>query len=128
VAAPGLLVAGQQRLLVGLQEQHAVAHAGGAQVVQHGRQALEVAAAAGIGDDGGARHLGPLVDEQVDQRTDHLRRQVVHAEVALILEGGHRGRLSGPREPRDDHEIRERGTPHRVARSGVRAGGHLLKA
>src|SRR3712207_7258637 len=45
------------------------------------------------------------------QPADHLRRQVVDAEVAGVLEHVHRGRLAGAREPGDDHEILEHGPP-----------------
>ncbi len=96
VAAAGLLVAGEQRRLVGLEEQHAVLDPALAQVVEHRRQALEVAPATDVGDDRRARHLRAAVREQLDQRPDHLRGQIVHAEVALVLERRHRGRLARP--------------------------------
>src|SRR5262249_17075188 len=51
--------------------------------------------------------LRPPVPEQLGQRADHLRGEVVDAEVALVLEHRHRGRLPRPREPRDDHQVSE---------------------
>ena len=42
VAAAGLLVAGQQRLLVGVEEQDPVQDTGGAEVVEHRGEPLEV--------------------------------------------------------------------------------------
>ena len=107
VAPARLLVARQQRLLVGVEEQHPMGDAGRPEVVEHRGQALEVAAAADVGDDRRVLHLRARVHEQVHERADHLRGQVVHAEVALVLERGHRGRLAGAREPGDDHQIDE---------------------
>ena len=49
--------------------------------------------------------LGPLVLEQLRELADHLRRQVVHAEVAGVLEAGHGLRLAGAREAGDDDEV-----------------------
>jgi hypothetical protein len=86
-----LLVAGQQGLLVRFQEQHPVRHAARAQVVEDRLKSLEVAAAADVRDNGGARDLRSLVSEQLHEGADHLRRQVVDAEIALILERRHRG-------------------------------------
>ena len=105
VTAASLLVPREQRLLVGLEEQHAVRNPARAKVIEHRREPLEVRSAAYVGDDRRARHLGTLVHEQVDERTDHLRGQVVDAEVTLVLEHGHRGRLPGSREAGDHHEV-----------------------
>src|SRR5947208_547554 len=109
VTAAGLLVSRQQRLLIGLQEKHPVCDPACAQIVEHLRQSLEVGPAAHVGDDCRPHHLRAFVPEQLDQRPDHLRRQVVHTEVALILERRHGRRLAGSREAGDDHQVGERG-------------------
>jgi hypothetical protein len=116
-----LLVAPQQRLLVGVEEEHAVGHAERAEVRQHRAQRLEELAAADVGDDGRTAHLGATVDEEVDEPADHLRRQVVDAEVAVVLEDVHRGRLAGPGEAGDDDEVLEARGPVRV----LRRDGHV---
>ena len=122
VAAPGLLVPGEQRLLVGLQEQDAMGHAGGPETVEHARQARKVTAAAHVGHHRRPGDLRTGVHEELDQRADHLRGEVVHAEVALILEHRHRRRFAGPAEPGDHHEIRER-----QALVGIRGLGRGLR-
>ena len=109
VATPRLLVPRHQRLFVGVEEQHAMRDAGGPQVVEHRREAIEVLAAADVGYDCGVLDLRARMHEQVDKRADHFRRQVVDAEVALVFEGGHRGGLSGAREPGDDHQVDQGG-------------------
>ena len=109
MAPARLLVARQQRLLVGLEEQDPVKDAQLAQIVEDRGEALEVAAAAHVRDDRRALHLGPLVHEQLDQRADHLRWEIVDAEVARVLERGHRRRLAGTRKAGDHDEIGQRG-------------------
>ncbi len=105
MAPARLLVAVDQRLLGGLEEQHVVIQPERVEIVDDGLQRLEVDAAAHVGDDGGALDLGALVHEQLDQRADHLRRQVVDAEVAGVLEHVHRRRLAGAGEAGDDDEV-----------------------
>jgi hypothetical protein len=78
------------------------------EVLEHRAQRLEVVAAAHVGDDGRALDLRALVDEQLDQRADHLGRQVVDAEVPGVLEDVHGRRLAGARVARDDDEVLER--------------------
>ena len=117
VAAAGLLVAGHQRLLGGLEEQHAVVQAQRVQVVDDRPQRLEVDAAAHVGDDRRALDLGALVHEQLDQRADHLRRQVVDAEVARVLEHVHRRRLAGAGEAGDHHQVLEARLEDRLAQT-----------
>ena len=46
--------------------------------------------------------------EQLDERADHLRGQVVDAEIALVLEHRHRGGFARAGEPGDDHQVGER--------------------
>ena len=67
VAAAGLLIAGQERLLVGLEEQHAGVDAGALELADDLDEAGEVAAPARVGDDGRPLHLRPLVHEQLGQ-------------------------------------------------------------
>ena len=91
-------------------------------------QRLEVNAAAHVGDNGGALDLGALVNEQLDQRADHLRGEIVHAEVAGVLEHVHRRGLAGARIARDDNEVlqtrHDRRSACRLGRHGP-CGGHL---
>ncbi len=125
VAAAGLLVAVHERLLGGLQEQHVVVEAERLEVVDDRLQRLEVDAPAHVGDDRGALDLGALVHEQLDQRADHLRGEVVHAEVAGVLEHVHRRRLARAGEAGDHHELLEARLHDRLARecaSGLRSG------
>ena len=105
MAAAGLLVARHERLLGGLEEQHVVGDAERVEIVHDRTQRLEVDAPAHVRDDRGALDLGALVHEQLDQRADHLRRQVVDAEVARVLEHVHRRRLARAGEARDHHEV-----------------------
>ena len=132
MAAARLLVAGEQRLLVGVEEQHAVARRRArSRSSSTALERLEVVAAAHVGDDRRALDLRALVHEQLDERADHLRRQVVDAEVARVLEDVHRRRLAGAREAGDDDEVLEprarvqRRRRRRRRGSGVRvvAGG-----
>ncbi len=90
MAATGLLVAIEQRLLVGLEEEELRWQATGLEVIQHLQQILEVLATANVGDDGGVLHPAALVPEELTEAVDHSRRQVVDAEVAPVLEGGDR--------------------------------------
>src|SRR5271166_615257 len=105
MAPARLLVASHERLLGRLEEQHVVAQAERVEVVDDRAQRLEVDAAADVGDDGRALDLRTLVDEQLDQRADHRRREVVYAEVAGVIEHVHRGRLARAREAGDHDEI-----------------------
>ncbi len=128
MAAAGLLVARGERLLGGLQEQHVVGDAERLQVLDHRCERLEVDASAHVGDNGGALDLGALVHEQLDQRADHLGRQIVDAEVAGVLEHVHRRGLAGAREARDDDEVLQTRHDGRSARRTGRhgpGGGHL---
>ena len=109
VAPARLLVAAPQHLLVGLQEDQSVAHPALVEVAQHLDQPVEELPAAHVAHDGRGLHLRPLVHEQLGQRADHLRRQVVDAEVAGVLEDRHRGRLPGAGVPGDDDEVVQAG-------------------
>src|SRR3954454_13156888 len=102
---PRLLVALAEVLLVGGEEDHAVHHARRGQLVDHARERGQILAAARVAHDRRELDLGALVHEQLRERADHLRRQVVDAEVAGILEHVHRRRLAGARQAGDDDEI-----------------------
>src|SRR3954471_8227907 len=115
VPAARLLVAREERLLVGVEEEDAVVQAEGGEVVENGAERLEVVAPADVGHDGRALDLRALVHEELDERPDHLGREVVDAEVARVLEDGHGGRLAGAGVTGDDDEVLE-------ARVGVEAG------
>ena len=54
-----------------------------------------------------ARPSSPRATNSSTSAADHLRRQVVDAEVARVLEHVHRRRLAGAREARDDDEVLE---------------------
>src|SRR5262249_46623153 len=75
------------------------------QLVEHRQQVLEVLAASHVGDHGRPLDAAPLVLEQLAERADHPRRQVVDAEVAAVLEGGDRLRLARARVTRDHHQL-----------------------
>src|SRR3954447_17256173 len=95
---PRLLVALDEVLLVGGEEDDAVHHAGRGQLVDHARERGQILAAARVAHDRRELDLGALVHEQLRERADHLRRQVVDAEVAGVLEHVHRRRLARARE------------------------------
>ena len=106
VAAAGLLVAVDQRLLVGLEEERrSGSRPSRPSSSSTSTQVVEVVAAAHVGDDRGALHAAALVAEQLAERADHPRRQVVDAEVAPVLEGGDRLRLAGPRVAGDHDQL-----------------------
>ncbi len=105
VAATGLLVAVEQRLLVGLEEEQLRLQPVAAQLLDHLDQLLEVLAAAHVGDDRGALDAAALVAEELAEAADHPRRQVVDAEVAAVLEGGDRLRLAGAGVAGDQDEV-----------------------
>src|SRR5206468_789463 len=71
------------------------------QVLEDVQQLVEVLATANVGDDRGALHAAAGMAEQLAERVDHPRRQVVDAEVAAVLEGGDRLRLAGAGVPGD---------------------------
>src|SRR5215207_7063664 len=104
VAAAGLLVAVEQGLLVGLEEEDHRPQPFGLEVVEHLQQVVEVLTAAHVGDDRGALDAAALVAEELAEAGDHPRRQVVDAEVAAVLEGGDRLRLARARVAGDDDE------------------------
>jgi hypothetical protein len=116
VAAARLLVAVDKDLLGCLEEQQPVRKAALLHVGEHLGEALEVGAAADVAHDRRLFDLRPLVGEQLGERADHLGRQVVDAEVAGVLEAGHRLRLAGAREAGDHHEVVHR-------RRALRLGG-----
>ena len=123
VAPARLLVAREQRLVVGAEEDQPVRDVVGAQRLDHARELGEVLAAAQVADHGGALDLRAVVHEQPGQRADHLGREVVDAEVAGVLEHVHRRRLPGPGLARDDHEVDE----VRLRRRGaVAAHGRII--
>jgi len=105
VTPAGLLEALDQHLLGGVEEEDPVCDPTPVELVEHAEHALEVGAAADVAHHCRPLHLAPLVGEQPRQRADHLGREVVDAEVAGVLEAGHRLGLPGAGEPGDDHEI-----------------------
>ena len=102
MAAAGLLVAVDERLLVGLEEEDLGLEPVCVEVVQDLDQLVEVVAAAHVGDDRGPLDAAARVAEELTEAADHPRRQVVDTEVAAVLEGGDRLRLAGPGVAGDD--------------------------
>jgi hypothetical protein len=105
MTAAGLLESIQQRLLVGLEEDHRRLQARVGQLPQHLLQLLEVVAPANIGDHRSAAHAASLVAKELAERADHSRRQVVDAEVTAVLEGRDRLGLARTRVPGDHDEV-----------------------
>ena len=86
VTTARLLEAPHQRLVGGLEEDERVLDAALVQLVEQLLEAAEVLAAADVADDRHAVDLAALAAEEVDERRHELRRQVVDAEVAGVLE------------------------------------------
>ena len=107
MAPPCLLVPPQEGVLVGVEKQHPMDDPARVEIVEDAAERLEEVARTHVGDDRRAPHLRALVHEQVDEAADHLGRQVVDAEVAVVLEDVHRRRLARAGEPRDDDEVLE---------------------
>ena len=103
-----LLVAVDQHRLGCLEEEQAVLDPAVVELVEDPEHRLEVLAAARVAHDRGVLDLAALVAEQVGELPDHLGRQVVDAEVAGVLEAGHRLRLPRAGEAGDDHEVVDR--------------------
>ena len=82
VPAPGLLEPVEQRLLARLEEEHLRVEAGRLELVEDREQVGEVVAAADVGDDRRAAHPAALEAEQLAERGDQPRREVVDAEEA----------------------------------------------
>src|SRR4051794_26915301 len=109
VAPARLFEAIDERVRRGLQEQQPVGHALPGQLLEHAGHALERLSSAHVGHHRRPLHLAAVMAEQLSQRGDHLRRQVVDAEVAGVLEASHRLGLARPREAADQHEVLYRG-------------------
>ena len=131
VPAARLLEPPHERLVGGLEEHERVLDAALVQLVQQLLELLEVLAAAHVADDGDPVDLAALAAEQVDQRRHQLRRQVVDAEPAGVLERVHRLRLPGAGQAGDDHELQRLGhatlpsttrTPSSASRRSFQAG------
>ena len=75
------------------------------QLVEQLLEPAEVLAAAHVADDRHLVDLAALAAEEVDQRRGQLRRQVVDAEVAGVLEGVDGLRLARARKAGDDDEL-----------------------
>ena len=132
VPAARLLEAAHQRLVGRLEEDERVLDAALVQLVEQLLELAEVLAAAHVADDGDAVDLAALAAEEVDERRHQLRRQVVDAEPAGVLERVHGLRLAGPGEAGDDHELQRLGhvdaspprrrTPSSASRRSFQAG------
>ena len=92
-------------LLVCLEEEDLMAYALRLQPIEDFEQSGEVVAASGIRDDRRLGHGTARQPEQIAQRLDHLGREVVHAEIAGILEGRDRLRLPGTGMTGDNDEL-----------------------
>ena len=125
VAAARLLEAPHQSLVGGLEEDERVLDAALVQLAEQLLELAEVLAAAHVADDGHPVDLAALAAEEVDQRRHELRRQVVDAEPAGVLERVHGLRLAGPREAGDDHELQ--GLRSRHGLSAPSAAAHAFE-
>ena len=105
MAAPRLLEAVEQGLLVGLEEEHGWVEAALLELAEHPDQLLEVVSATDVGDDRGAAHAASLVAEELAEGADHPRGEVVDAKVAAVLERRDGLRLPGPRVAGDHHQV-----------------------
>src|SRR3954464_8016474 len=105
-----LLVAVEQHVLAGLEEEQPVRGAARLELLEHLGQPLEVGAPAHVAHDRRPLDLAALVGEELRQRPDHLRRQVVDAEIAGVLEARHRLRLACAGEAADHHEVLDGGS------------------
>src|SRR3954447_27077725 len=103
--APRLLEAIEKRLLARLEEYHGRVEARLRELVEGGRQPLEVLAAASVGDDRRPANVAAGMAKQLAERADHPRRQVVDAEVPRVLERRDRLGLSRARVPGDHDEV-----------------------
>src|SRR5215217_3791461 len=125
MAAARLLVAVDQRLLVRLEVDHPERDVGLVQVVDDARERGQIVAAARVAHHRGALDLRAGVAKELGQRADHLRRQVVHAEVARVLEDVHRRGLPRAGETGDEHQIPQVGGGARaVLAHGWSVAGH----
>ena len=105
MAPAGLLEAVHQRLLVRLEEEHPQVQAVLVELADHGLKLVEVLASSHVGDDRGVADHRALVAEELAQRPDHPRRQVVDAEEARVLERGDRLRLARARIAGDHPQL-----------------------
>src|SRR4029079_19756112 len=97
MAARGLVVALKQRVLLGLEEDHLEVELAGIELLEHSQEILEVLAAADVRHHRRPLDAAALMAEELAERTDHARREVVDAEVAAVLERRDRLRLAGAR-------------------------------
>src|ERR671918_2780679 len=105
MAPPCLLEAVEKRALIRLEKDDPRVEPFRLELVQDAGQLLEVVAPADVGDHRGPAYLASLVAEQLAERADHARRQVVDAEVTAVLEGRDRLRLPGARVAGDHDQV-----------------------
>ena len=110
VATAGLLVAVEQRLLVGLEEeQPRLAARRASRSSSTCSRSSKYSPPRTSETIAGVLDPAALVAEQLAEAADHPRRQVVDAEVAAVLEGGDRFRLARPGMAGDDRPASSRG-------------------
>ena len=104
VAMPGLLVAVDDHLLRGFQEQHLKGQVP-AQQADMLRQIADVPAAPDVAHQGHPVIFPLRRHHQLHKAVQQLRGQIVHAEEAHILQDARRLALARAAEPRDQHKF-----------------------
>ena len=112
VAAAGALVAADEHVVGGVEEDDPHPVARRAQLVEHVGQVVEVlgtgVAAAAADDQRDPLDARPGPVDHLDHLHDQAGRQVVDDEPAQVLEGRRRGRTARARHPRHHHELAHR--------------------
>jgi hypothetical protein len=104
MAPPALVVAPDERLVGRLQEQHLRHVALGPELLEDLDEVGEVGALPHVHAEGDLLDLAARLRAELREGRDQRGGQVVHAEVAEVLEALDRVALPRPREARDDHE------------------------
>ena len=128
VGPPGLAEAGDQGLVGRLEEDDPRPHAGRLlDALEDRLEVLEPDPAAHVADHRRPLHPRALQQEEVGQRRQQPRRQVVHAEPAGVLEGAHRLALAGAAHAGDDGQLHAP-CSSRSARGGLAGRRGLVEA
>src|SRR5678815_5617584 len=90
------------------------------------RELLDESSLAHVDDDRHFVESGIIPQRQLGKRRQHLRREIVDAEIAEVLERAYRVRLSRPGEPGKNDEPAVAGPPA-LARSGSGARTGLTR-
>src|SRR5262249_19160482 len=104
VTAPTLVIAAHEDLVGRLQEQDLGRVPGGAKPTEDLEQGLEVLALAHVHPEGDVADVAAGLRAELRERRDQGGGEIVHAEVAEVLEALDREALPRAGEPGDDHE------------------------